>query len=159
MWPYRYCKCTFVRLHVRHSGFSFRLCRWMTGLHLLLLLFGESTITVVNKYSAFGCKSGYKSNGGEQGQHSPFTLIQFMTRICALNGWKLILAKTAPCAVCRRVIHCLHARALHIIDDGYALHCRRCKVTSLSSNSYAIRKTDGTAPGFRRHLHRWSAVA
>ena len=57
-------------------------------------LFGESTITVVNKYSAFRCKSGY-SKGGVQRQNSP---IQFTTRICALNGRKLILAKTMPCA-------------------------------------------------------------
>ena len=106
---------------------------WMTGLHLLLL-FGESTITAANKYSAFGCKSGYKSKGGEQGQNSPFTLIQFMTRICALNGWKLIIAKTM-CHVPSS--HSLSTRALHTIVDVYTLHCHHCKVCTWS-NSYAI---------------------
>ena len=51
-------------------------------------LFGESTITVMNKYSAFRCKSGYKSKGGVQGQNSPFTPVQFTTRICAFKWTK-----------------------------------------------------------------------
>ena len=124
----------------------------MTGLHLLLL-FGESTITAANKYSTFGCKSGYKSKGGEQGQNSPFTLIQFMTRICALNGWKLILAKTVPCVVECTVYTCssYYRRPMRT-----SLSLQSHVLTSLWSNSYAIRKTGGTAPGFRRHLHRWS---
>ena len=126
--------------------------------HLLFLIFGESTITVVNKYSAFTCKSGYKSKGGLQGQNSPFTPIQSMTRICALNGRKLILAKTV-CAMCRTWSYALSTRVLHTIVGGYGLHCRRCKVMySLRCGQTAIPfgKTGGTAPGFRRRLHRWS---
>jgi len=115
-------------------------------------IFGESTITVVNKYSAFRCKSGYKSKGGVQSQNSPFTPIQFMTRICALSGRKLILPKTM-CHVP------LSTRALDTIVDGYALHCRRCKVMySLRCGQTAMPfgKTGRTAPGFRRRLHRLS---
>jgi len=118
-------------------------------------LFGES-INLVNKYSAFRCKSGYKSKGGVQGHNSLFTLIQFMTRICALNGRKLIHAKTM-CHVSSS--HSLSTRALHTIVDGYTLHCRRCKVMySLRRGQTAMPfgKMDGTAPGFRRRLHRWS---
>jgi len=110
----------------------------------------------VNKYSAFRCKSGYKSKGGVQGQNSPFTPVQFTTRICALNGRKLILAKTM-CHVPSS--YSLSTRALHTIVDGYALHCRRCKVMySLRCGQTAMPfgKTGGTAPGFRRRLHRWS---
>jgi len=113
-------------------------------------LFGESTITVVNKYSAFRCKSGYKSKGGVQGQNSPFTPVQFTTRICAFKWTKANPRK--DCAVCRRVTHCLHVeRSLHTIVDVYALHCR-CKVMySLRCGQTAMPfgKTDGTAPGFR----------
>ena len=138
MWPYRYCKCTFVPLHVRHSGFSFRLCifGW-------LLLFGESTITAANKYSAFGCKSGYKSKGGEQGQNSPFTLIQFMTRICALDGWKLILAKTVPCAVesfTAYTCSSYYRRSIRTSLSSLQSHV----VISLWSNSYAIGAVSGS---------------
>jgi len=43
---------------------------------------------VVNKYSAFRCRSGYKSKGGVQGQNSPFTPVQFTTRICAFKWTK-----------------------------------------------------------------------
>ena len=117
-------------------------------------IFGES-INLVNKYSAFRCKSGYKSKGCVQGHNSLFTLIQFMTRICALNGRKLSLAKT----MCH--VPSSHTRALHTIVGGYGLHCRRCncKVTySLRCGQTAMQfgKTGGTAPGFRRRLHRWS---
>ena len=97
-------------------------------------LFGESTITVVNKYSAFRCKSGY-SKGGVQRQNSP---IQFTTRICALNGRKLILAKTMPCAVESFTVY-----AVHTIVDGYAASLSSLQshvLTSLWSNSYAIRE-------------------
>jgi len=83
---------------------------------------------VVNKYSTFRRKSGYKSKGGA-GQNSLFTLIQFMTRICACAKW----TKANPrrdCAMCMLSSHSLsiYTRALHTIVDGYALHCRRCKV-------------------------------
>jgi len=118
-------------------------------------IFGES-INLVNKYSAFRCKSGYKSKGGVQGHNSLFTLIQFMTRICALNGRKLILAKTM-CHVPSS--HSLSTRAVHTIVDVHALHCRCCKVMySLRCGQTAMPfgKTGGTASGFRRRLHRWS---
>ena len=126
--------------------------------HLLLLIFLASRqITVMNKYSAFRCKSGYKSKGGVQGQNSPFTPVQFTTRICAFKWTKANPRK--DCAVCRRVTHCLHVeRSLHTIVDVYALHCR-CKVMySLRCGQTAMPfgKTGGTAPGFRQRLHRWS---
>ena len=65
------------------------------------------------------------------------------------------------CAVCRRVIHCLHARAVHTIVDGYALNCRRCKVMySLRCGQTAMPfgQTDMERRHifFIRHLHRWS---
>ena len=107
-------------------------------------------------FAAFRCKSGYKSKGGTQGQNSPFTPVQFTTRICALNGRKLILAKTM-CHVPSS--YWLSTRALHTIVDGYALHCRRCKIMySLRCGQTAMPfgKTGGTAPGFRWRLHRWS---
>jgi len=88
-----------VRSFVFTSGTPACIFGWLDYTYCCYLASRHSTITAANKYSAFGCKSGYKSKGGEQGQNSPFTLIQFMTRICALNGWKLILAKTVPCAV------------------------------------------------------------
>ena len=74
-------------------------------------------------------------------QNSPFTLIQCMTRICALSGRKLILAKTV-CAMCRRVIHCLYT------CSSYYRRCIRTSLsslqshvlTSLWSNSYTIRE-------------------
>ena len=123
----------------------------MTGLHLLLL-FGESTITAANKYSAFGCISGYKSKGGEQGQNSPFTLIQFMTRICVLNGWKLILAKTVPCAVTVYTCSSYYRRSIRTSLSSLQSHV----LTSLWSNSYNRREDwwNG-AIGFRWSLHRW----
>jgi len=105
--------------------------------HLLFLIFGESTITVVNKYSAFRCKSGYKSKGGVQGQNSPFTPIQSMTRICALNGRKLILAKTM-CHVPSSVYTCssYYRRWIRTSLSSLQSHV----LTSLWSNSYAIRE-------------------
>ena len=55
---------------------------------------------------------------------------------------------------------CLHVLFIvHTIVDGYALHCRRCKVMySLCCGQTAMPfgKTGGTAPGFRQRLHRWS---
>jgi len=54
----------------------------------------------VNKYSAFRCKSRYKSKGGVQGQNSPFTPVQFTTRICAFKWTKANPRKDyVPCAV------------------------------------------------------------
>jgi len=59
-----------------------------------------------------------------------------------LNGRKLILAKTIICAVCCRVIHCLHVllassyyrRWIHTSLSSLQSHV----LTSLWSNSYAI---------------------
>ena len=119
-------------------------------------LFGESTITVVNKYSAFRCKSGYKSKGGVQGQNSPFTPVQFTTRICAFKWTKANPRKNyVSCAVESFTVYTCYS------------YCRRWIRTSLSSLQvmYSLRcgqtampfgKTGGTARGFRRRLHRWS---
>ena len=55
--------------------------------------------------------------------------------------------------------HSLSTRALHTIVDGHALHCRCCKVMyplRCDQTAMPFRKTDGTAPGFKRRLHRWS---
>jgi len=104
-------------------------------------LFGESTITVVNKYSAFRCKSGYKSKGGVRAKIHLSRLSSSRPGFVRLNGRKLILAKTMclPCAVesftvytcsssCRRWIHTsLSSLQSHVL-------------TSLWSNSYAIRE-------------------
>jgi len=78
-----------------------------------------------------------------------------MTRICALNGWKLILAKTVPFAVesfTAYTCSSYYRRSIRTSLSSLQSHV----LTSLWSNSYAIWKTGGTAPGFRRHLHRWS---
>ena len=115
-------------------------------------LFGESTITVVNKYSAFRCKSGYKSKGGEQGQNSPFTPVQFTTRICAFKWTKGNPREDyVQCAV--------ESFTVYTCSSYFTLHCRSCKVMySLRCGQTAMPfgKTGGMAPGFRRRLHRWS---
>ena len=55
-------------------------------------LFGESTITVVNKYrTQLSDTKVDKSKGGVQGQNSLFTPVQFTTRICALNLRPIII--------------------------------------------------------------------
>ena len=55
-------------------------------------LFGESTITVVNKYrTQLSDAKVDKSKGGVQGQNSLFTPVQFTTRICALNLRPIII--------------------------------------------------------------------
>ena len=89
---------------------------------------------MVNKYSAFRCKSGYKSKGGVQGQNSPFTPVQFTTRIRAFKWTKANPREDVPSS------HSLSTRALHTIVDVYALHCRRCKVM----HSMQFGKTGGT---------------
>ena len=111
---------------------------------IISIYYCESTITAANKYSAFGCKSGYKSKGGEQGQNSPFTLIQFMTRICALNGWKLILAKTVPCAVESFTAYtCSSYYRRSIRTSLSSLQSHVSLVISLWSNSYIRHSEDG----------------
>jgi len=141
------CKFVYKTVSIQRSFQSFVFASG-TPTPVVVDIFGES-INLVNKYSAFRCKSGYKSKGGVHGHNSLFTLIQFMTRICALKGRKVILAKTM-CHVPSS--HSLSTRALHTIVDVYALHCRRCKVM----HSMQFGKTGGTASGFRRRLHRWS---
>ena len=129
---YKTINTTFVRLGVRHSDTSCCLSFWRVDNNR-----GEQVLNF------------------QKGHNSLFTLIQFMTRIYALNGRKLIIAKTM-CHVPSS--HSLSTRALHTVDE-YAFRCRRCKVMySLRCGQTAMPfgKTGGTAPGFRRCLHRWS---
>jgi len=102
---------TIVRIKLQDIGLTVNSCIRLsiqrsfvfasgTPTPIVVDLFGESTITVVNKYSAFRCKSRYKSKGGVQGQNSPFTPVQFTTRICAFKWTKANPRKDyVPCAV------------------------------------------------------------
>ena len=110
----------------------------------------------MNKYSAFRCKSGYKSKGGVRPKFTFHAYPVHDQDLC--TKW----AKANPRKDCMCHVpssHSLSTRALHTIVDVYALHCRRCKVMySLRCGQTAMPfgKTGGTAPGFRRRLHRWS---
>jgi len=78
----------------------------------------------MNKYSAFRCKSGYKS------VRPKFTFHAYPVHdqdLCA--KW----TKANHRIDCRPICHvpsshALPTRAVHTIVDRYALHCRRCKV-------------------------------
>ena len=73
-----------------------------------------------------------------------------------MNLWKLILAKTVPCAVESFTVYTC---------SSYYRRSIRTSLSSLQSRNHFVvvkqlrhsgRRVERTAPGFRRHLHRWS---
>jgi len=103
----------------------------------------------VNKYSAFRCKSGYKSRGGVHGHNSLFTLIQFMTRICAFKWTKANPCKDyVPCAVESFTVYTCSSYCRRWIRTSLS-SLQSHVLTSLWSNSYAIREDGWNGAGFQ----------